>query len=63
MYDSFTRLHALVQNGTAKSQQAKPVPNEQKKSNDYCWRALGTIFDDSCTLLGGAKELKASCKL
>ena len=36
---------------------------EQWNSNDYCWRALGSIFDDSCTLLDGARQLNGSYKL
>ena len=31
MYASFTLLHALAQNGTAKSQQATPVPKRGAK--------------------------------
>ncbi len=56
MCDSCTLLHDPSKNGAAKSQIPMRGPIETvKNSNEHCWRALGSIFDDSYTLLGGAR--------
>ena len=41
----------------------KPEPPNHRYSNDYCWKALGSIFDDSCTLWDGARQLNGSFNL
>ncbi len=56
----FTVLHVLSKTGTVQTQPAMRFAQRKRNSNDYCGRALGSIFDDSCTLLQGARYLRAS---